>query len=332
MGRGDSWTPWRPYGFVRRGVYWIDKVVHGKRHRISTGCRTESAALAEFQRWEMDPATYIPRGRASVTLAEAAKRFRAYSADVRQNSPRWVERQQAYLEEWEAEGLTVEVTAAEWKAYLARLSRGEVTGHKVGAASLNRRTATLKAFLGWAREAGLTRNRADEEARIIREDRDVNPPSNLPVKRWEAVFEHLAPKWRSACEVMLGAGLRYGEVARLQADDILGASLSVPRAKGGRGRVVPVSARTRAAARRLVRLGGVPDDEASQLNHRIDAAARKARVEPFNPHELRHTYATICLANGVPLRDLQARLGHASIRTTERYLHAAEPGKPRAPI
>lgn len=332
MGIGDTWAPWRPYGFIRRGVYWIDKVVSGKRHRISTGCRTEPAALGEYQRWELDPAAYVPRGRSTITLPAAAKRFRAYSADVRQNSPRWVERQQAYIEEWEAEGLTVELTAAEWTAYVGRLTRGEVTGHKVGAASVNRRTATLKAFLGWAREAGLTRNLADDEARITREDRDVNPPSNLPTKRWQAVLEHLAPKWRAACEVMLGAGLRYGEVARLEAGDVLGAALSIPRAKGGRGRVVPASARTRAAARALVRLGGVPDDEASQLNHRIDAAASLAGVEPFNPHELRHTYATVCLANGVPLRDLQARLGHASIKTTERYLHASPKGRPLAPI
>ena len=68
------------------------------------------------------------------------------------------------------------------------------------------------------------------------------------------------------------------------------------------------------------------------MNHRIDTAARRAGVKGFNPHDLRHTYASVCLRNGVSLRDLQARLGHASIRTTERYLHAAKPGKPLAPL
>jgi site-specific recombinase XerD len=36
---------------------------------------------------------------------------------------------------------------------------------------------------------------------------------------------------------------------------------------------------------------------------------------------MRHTFATVCLRNGAALRDVQEWMGHASIRTTERYLH-----------
>jgi integrase/recombinase XerD len=40
------------------------------------------------------------------------------------------------------------------------------------------------------------------------------------------------------------------------------------------------------------------------------------------PHVLRHTFATQCLATGVPLEDVAMMLGHSSTRTTERhYLH-----------
>jgi len=38
-------------------------------------------------------------------------------------------------------------------------------------------------------------------------------------------------------------------------------------------------------------------------------------------HALPHAYATHQLASGVALQDLQHYLGHASIRTTQGYLH-----------
>lgn len=44
-----------------------------------------------------------------------------------------------------------------------------------------------------------------------------------------------------------------------------------------------------------------------------------------NPHQIRHTYACECLQNGMPLKTLSILLGHESIKTTERYLYAADP-------
>ena len=42
-------------------------------------------------------------------------------------------------------------------------------------------------------------------------------------------------------------------------------------------------------------------------------------------YSLRHSYATELLRNGVDLITVQKRLGHASVKTTEQYLHEIEP-------
>lgn len=36
-------------------------------------------------------------------------------------------------------------------------------------------------------------------------------------------------------------------------------------------------------------------------------------------HTARHTYATLCLSQGVSLKNVSKMLGHASVKMTERY-------------
>lgn len=47
---------------------------------------------------------------------------------------------------------------------------------------------------------------------------------------------------------------------------------------------------------------------------------------PGAAHALRHGHATLALGAGASVRDVQQRLGHASLATTARYLHAAGTG------
>jgi integron integrase len=57
-----------------------------------------------------------------------------------------------------------------------------------------------------------------------------------------------------------------------------------------------------------------------------NAAIRSGCSKRITSHCLRHSYATHSLENGVPIHVLQKLMGHASIETTESYLHVTKDG------
>lgn len=63
----------------------------------------------------------------------------------------------------------------------------------------------------------------------------------------------------------------------------------------------------------------------------IKRSSRKALIRKrVTPHTMRHTFGTSLLDAGVDLKTVQGLLGHAHIRTTERYLHTSDDKKAEA--
>ena len=326
----ENIKPWKVagvvVGFIRGGVYYIDRTLPGRpRFKRSTRCVDRAAAEEVYRRWERNPKAVLPRAGAASGWDAAVEGYLRFSALTAQNSEGHVEKQGGYFDNLAASGLFPSIdtfTASEVRAYMAWRAGGGVAGRKVGRPAVNRDLAALKALMTWARSEGITENKADTEVPQLREDEGKNAPREIPAKSWGAVNRRLLERWRLASEVILGTGVRYGELARMAPADLRPGALHVPQAKRRKARTIPASIRTVNAAKRLLALGGVPDDEASQFDHRLRVACAAAGVEAYSAHEIRHTYATVSLRNGVDLRELQMRLGHASIRTTEKYLHA----------
>lgn len=70
------------------------------------------------------------------------------------------------------------------------------------------------------------------------------------------------------------------------------------------------------------------DDEGQHLDRTqvyriVAAAAKRAGIQgKVSPHWLRHSHVSHSLERGAPIHLVQATLGHSSIATTSRYLHA----------
>jgi site-specific recombinase XerD len=134
-----------------------------------------------------------------------------------------------------------------------------------------------------------------------------------------------------------GAGLRVAEVCALSWRDLAarddeGGQITV-FGKGGKTRVVLLPA---SVWRSLMQLRGEagPEDpvfrsaKGGHLDpsaaHRVvkHAAARAGLPVEVSAHWLRHAHASHALDHGAPIHLVQATLGHSSVATTGRYLHA----------
>jgi integrase/recombinase XerD len=54
------------------------------------------------------------------------------------------------------------------------------------------------------------------------------------------------------------------------------------------------------------------------------AAVRADIKKTISPHTLRHSFATHLVENGADIQLVQHMMGHASITTTERYIHMSQ--------
>ena len=64
-------------------------------------------------------------------------------------------------------------------------------------------------------------------------------------------------------------------------------------------------------------------DRVKSVRKAFSTACRRAGIENFHIHDLRHTFASWLVMNGTPLFEVSKLLRHASIQMTERYAHLA---------
>lgn len=122
------------------------------------------------------------------------------------------------------------------------------------------------------------------------------------------------------------ACLRLGELTELHTDHREGNALRV-LGKGEHTRIVPLSAELLDTLLQLEHTQGpgyyFPSRTGGPM-HRQSVHKIIKRVTGWHPHALRHAGATAAFKGTGDLRAVQELLGHASIATTQRYVHVGE--------
>lgn len=256
-------------------------------------------------------------------------------------APRWADVRLAQVTAWDVEA---------WSTAMKRAGVGETT-----------RGQTIRLLRALMTEAARHRLIPADPTSAVKVP---IPPRHvdriLTRAEWDRLDE--AAQQDPLIRTLLFAGLRWGEGAGLHAHRVtlrprgpageVRSTLEVvetvrrdrsikPKPKSAAGRrivpVVPVLEETLAP---LVERGGLlfRASDGGPLDYSnwrrdvwVPARDRAQLVDPQpTPHDLRHTFGTWLAEGQVPAHELGALLGHASLRSTQRYVHAGDGRMARA--
>jgi len=239
---------------------------------------------------------------------------------------------------------------------LAALQIGAVTDREVARAlvalngsglaesSVRRFRASLSAFFAWAVRERLIAVSPVTSTRVPKGRTLKTEIRPFAEDELESFYAGCSARDQRLADIMLIAawtGLRWSELREIRVRDFVQVPmpvLLVTRAapegveakvtKSGKSRRVPVAGRVLPLVQACAE-GKGPDDLllTTRSGHRLYASALKrsvswSTVAPGRRiHDLRHTAACLWLAKGVDRVTVQAWLGHASIATTNIYLH-----------
>lgn len=224
------------------------------------------------------------------------------------------------------------LTLMDLQAWVRDLGQGSLRP-----ASRNRAVTAVKSLLSFAQESGylpfnvglavpLAPQRNSLAERILEESEVARLIDAVPPGRDRTLLKLL---YVSAVRVSELCGLRWQDAAARRD----GGQITV-FGKGGKTRTVLLKPNSWEELLSLEsgagpadpifrsRKGGGPLDP-SQIRRIVYAAAKRAGLsKKVSPHWMRHAHASHALDRGAPIHLVQATLGHASVSTTGRYLHA----------
>jgi len=349
-------------GIYRRGrVYWITFMgLDGKQKYESTGSdlKADAELLLAQRRVDIDlgkePVTR--RRDRNHTFSQLADKYKAFIINQKAARSKYIS-----IEQFRAEFGNVRLTNFTLSAVETwqnrRLSEerpatteGGINRPPVKPATVNRALACLKHMMKKALDWEMISDDVFKRIRRVK----LSPENNRRLRYLSfdesndllnSCDKHLKP----IVTLALNTGCRRGEILGLTWDrvDLKHGFILLDDTKSGKRREIPINANVRAALQGIVRRldshfvfvnpetvkerppvkeGGKKRPASGRyydVKKSFATACRKAKLQDFHFHDLRHTFASQLIMNGVDITTVSKLLGHASLTMTLRYAHLA---------
>jgi integrase len=224
-----------------------------------------------------------------------------------------------------------EITFYELEAFRNRRKKTPTRAGKLRRdATVNREMSTLRHMLNKAVEWNLlAANPLHEGSKLFFKEGDGRRRflSNKEIEKLlEAAGSHLRP----ILEVALLTGMRREELLSLKWEQIRHGLIYLTETKSGRGRQIPINERlaevlqeirSRQQLRSPYVLTGPQGERIRECKRAFLTACRRAGIEGFRFHDLRHTFASHLVMKGASLKAVQELLGHRDLKMVMRYAH-----------
>jgi integrase len=206
-------------------------------------------------------------------------------------------------------------------------------------ATVNRELSTLRHMLNKAVEWGMLETSPFKKGSRLMLKENNHRLRFLTDSEIEALLKACddlktcTPYLRPIVETALLTGMRRGELLSLKWEQIRNGFIYLTETKSGKARQIPINDRLSEVFRE-VRWGNqlkspyvFCDSQGRRfraVTRSFASACRRAGIEAFRFHDLRHTFASHLVMKGASLKAVQELLGHSDMAMTMRYAHLSQ--------
>ncbi|MEO0301668.1 MAG: site-specific integrase [candidate division WOR-3 bacterium] len=313
--------------FKKNGNWWIDYYVNGRRKRkkIGKSKRQAEIILAKIKSQIIEGKYLDIKKNEKIKFEEMANLFLENYSRINKKS-------------WKRDYFIIKnLNIFFGGRYIYEITNLDIENYKkkrliegVSYSTINRELACLRTIFNKAVEWKILRN---NPPKITLYKIDNQRVRYLTLEEINSLINISPEPLRSIIIIALNTGMRRGEILNLKWRDIdfKERIITIYDTKNKEKRYVPINDTT------INTLLGIKTNSLSEyvfpgkdgkghisehyISHLFEKAVERAGIKDFRFHDLRHTFASYLVMNGVDLKTVQELLGHKTFNMTLRYSH-----------